>query len=66
MEIAKAVMILDPEVVTIGGRLGRVFNEEDFTKIYEYLPKEFDVDVKIIGDDLAVAKGAALISEGLV
>ena len=66
LEIAKAVMILDPEVVTIGGRLGRVFNEEDFTKIYEYLPKEFDVDVKIIGDDLAVAKGAALISEGLV
>ena len=65
-EIAKAVMILDPEVVTIGGRLGRVFNEEDFKKIYEYLPEEFDVEVKIIDDDLAVAKGAALISEGLV
>ncbi len=65
-EIAKAVMILDPEVVTIGGRLGRVFNEEDFTKVYEYMPEEFDVEIKVIDDDLAVAKGASLISEGLV
>ena len=60
-EIAKAVMILDPELVVFGGRISEKLEEEDFFPIYDYLPKEFDPEVKIIKDGLAVAKGAALL-----
>ncbi len=65
-EVARAVMILDPEVVTFGGRIAKMFDEDDFSIVYEYLPPEFDPEIKVIKDELAVAKGAALISEGLV
>ncbi len=65
-EVAKAVIILDPQLVVFGGRIAEKFEEEDFNLIYKFLPEEFDVEIKIIKDGLAVAKGAAIICEGLV
>ena len=61
-EVAKAVMILDPQLVAFGGRISEKLREEDFYLIYDYLPEEFDPEIKVIKDGLAVAKGAALLS----
>ncbi len=61
-EVAKAVMILDPQLVAFGGRISEKLKEEDFYLIYDYLPEEFDPEIKVIKDGLAVAKGAALLS----
>jgi len=60
-EIARAVMILDPQLVAFGGRIAEKLEEDDFHLIYEYLPEEFDPEIRIVRDGLAVAKGAALL-----
>ncbi len=61
-EIAKAVMILDPEAVVFGGRISAVLEPEDFELIYSFLPPEFRPEIRVIKDALAVAKGAAILA----
>jgi len=61
--IANAVMILNPEAVAIGGRIGGRLDERLIGKeVSRYLPDEIDVAVKTVRDDYAVAKGAALLA----
>jgi len=62
IEISRAIMLLDVDVVAIGGRLGKIFKREDFFQIYEYLPSEFRPEIVIIDDELAVAKGASILA----
>jgi len=61
-EIAKVILILDPDAVVFGGRLAMDLEEQDFERIYSYLPPEFDPEIRIIKDPLAVAKGAAILA----
>lgn len=61
-EVAKAILILDPDLVVFGGRLAISLEEKDFERIYSYLPPEFDPEIRIIKDPLAVAKGAAILA----
>ncbi len=64
MEVAKAVMILDPDAIIFGGRISAMLESEDFEIIYEFLPAEFRPEIKIIKDPHAVAKGAAILAGG--
>ncbi|ADC66585.1 ROK family protein [Ferroglobus placidus DSM 10642] len=61
-EVARAVMILDPEAVVFGGRIASILEPEDFEQIYNFLPSEFRPEIRIIKDPLAVAKGAAILA----
>lgn len=63
-EVAKAVMILDPEAVVFGGRISSILEPEDFRLIYDFLPPEFRPEIRVIKDPLAVAKGAAILAGG--
>ncbi|WP_158413844.1 ROK family protein [Geoglobus acetivorans] len=63
-EIAKAVLILDPEAVVFGGRISALLEPEDFRQIYDFLPPEFRPEIRVIKDALAVAKGAAILAGG--
>jgi len=63
-EVAKAVMILDPEAVVFRGRISSILEPEDFEPIYEFLPPEFRPEIRVIKDPLAVAKGAAILAGG--
>ena len=65
-EVAKAIAILDPQLVVFGGRIAEKLEEEDFSLIYDFLPEEFDVGIRIIKDSLAVAKGAAILSVKMI
>lgn len=61
--IAAVIMILDPECVAFGGRVSRQFEAEDFRAgIEKYLMPEFEPEFVVIKDELAVAKGAALLA----
>lgn len=62
--IANAIMLLNPEAVAIGGRIGgRLDIEIVKTNVSEYLPDVFVPDFYSIKDDLAVAKGACLLAK---
>ncbi len=62
--IASVVMLLDPDVVAIGGRIGgRLDARKVEEEIKKHVAEEFEFEVKTVRDDLAVAKGAALIAE---
>jgi len=62
--IANAVMLLDPQLVAIGGRIGGRLNESRVKKgIYAYLMPQFNPEIKIIDDPLAVAKGACYLAK---
>ncbi|MBE8539656.1 ROK family protein [Geoglobus acetivorans] len=63
-EIAKAVLVLDPEAVVFGGRISTLLEPEDFEIIYDFLPTEFRPEIRVIKDALAVAKGAAILAGG--
>uniref|UniRef100_A0A7C3MBQ0 ROK family protein n=1 Tax=Archaeoglobus fulgidus TaxID=2234 RepID=A0A7C3MBQ0_ARCFL len=61
--LANAVMILNPEAVAVGGRIGARLDERFVeNKVNGYLPVEMYVAVKRIRDDYAAAKGAALLA----
>jgi len=63
ISIANAVLILHPEVVAIGGRIGGRLDEKKVRDgIRKWLPDVLDVKVQIIKDDYAVAKGAAMLA----
>ena len=61
-EVAKAVLILDPEAIVFGGRISATLEPGDFMPVYSYLPPEFRPEIKVIKDPLAVAKGAAILA----
>ncbi len=59
--VANAVTLLDVECVAFGGRIGGALSEEVLKeRIGRYLMPEFDTEVRVIKDPLAVAKGACL------
>ncbi|MCS7122231.1 MAG: ROK family protein [Archaeoglobaceae archaeon] len=61
--IAFSVMLLDPEFVVIGGRVGGRLNEKLIEEeVKKFTAEEFEFKVVCIQDDLAVAKGAALLA----
>ncbi|AGK60230.1 Transcriptional regulator/sugar kinase [Archaeoglobus sulfaticallidus PM70-1] len=62
--VAFAVMMMDFEGVVVGGRIGMSLSEKVLKKrISEYLMPEFDPEIKILKDELAVAKGSALLAK---
>lgn len=63
-EIARAVLILDPEAIVFGGRISALLEPDDFGLIYDFLPPEFRPEIMVIKDPLAVAKGAAILAGG--
>lgn len=63
ISIANAVMILNPEAVALGGRIGgrldvKILEE----RVSRYLPEVFFPSFYSIKDDFAVAKGACLLA----
>jgi predicted NBD/HSP70 family sugar kinase len=61
--LANAVMVLNPEAVAIGGRIGSRLQVEIVEKrVAKYLPTVFKPNFFVIEDDYAVAKGAALLA----
>ncbi|KUK06639.1 MAG: Transcriptional regulatory protein, Rok family, partial [Archaeoglobus fulgidus] len=61
--LANAVMLLNPEAIALGGRIGGRLDERPLAeKVNRYLPEEIDVVVRVVKDDYAVAKGAALLA----
>ncbi len=61
--IANVILIFDIPFIAIGGRIGGRLKEEKIKKIYEYLPKQFKPEIRVIKDDLMVAKGACLLAK---
>lgn len=63
--VANAVMLLDPTAVVLGGRIGMQLDEAKLKeRIYRYLMPGFTPEIKILKDELAVAKGACLLARG--
>ena len=62
--IANAIMLLDPEIVAIGGRIGGKLSKDKLKdKIYAFLATHFEPEIEIVSDPLAVAKGACLLAK---
>lgn len=62
--VANAILLFDLPFVAIGGRIGgRIREDKIRNRIYEYLPKQFKPEIKVIKDDLMVAKGVCLLVE---
>ncbi|MCD6492275.1 MAG: ROK family protein [Archaeoglobaceae archaeon] len=62
--IANAIMLLDPEIVAIGGRIGGKLSKDKLKdKIYSFLATHFEPEIEIVNDPLAVAKGACLLAK---
>jgi glucokinase/N-acetylglucosamine kinase len=60
-------MLMDFEAVVIGGRIGVRLQEQVLKKrVYSYLMPEFQPEIRILDDELAVAKGAALLAKDVV
>lgn len=61
--LAFSAMLLDPEFIVLGGRIGGRLDEKTVEKeVKRYTDEEFDFKVVCVKDDLAVAKGAALLA----
>jgi predicted NBD/HSP70 family sugar kinase len=61
--VATAVMLLNPEVVTFGGRIGGRLDESVLcSEISKFIPDAFIPEFKVVKDDFAVAKGAAMLA----
>ncbi len=62
--VANAVMLLDSTAVVLGGRIGMRLDEAKLKeRIYRYLMPGFSPEIKILKDELAVAKGACLLAK---
>ncbi len=67
MSIANAVMILHPEAVIVGGRIGgRLDRKKLESRVHEWLPDVIKVEVHVVEDDYAVAKGAAMLARDTI
>ncbi|MEM0353614.1 MAG: ROK family protein [Archaeoglobaceae archaeon] len=65
--VSTAIMLLNPEIVTFGGRIGGRLREEILSKeISKLIPDVFKPEFKVIKDDYAVAKGSALLAKDLL
>ena len=66
-QIASVLMLMDFEAVVFGGRIGARLSVDKLKGgIAKYLMPEFMPEIEILEDELAVAKGAALLAkEGL-
>ncbi len=60
--VANAILLFDPSIVAIGGRIGGRIDEKKLSKIYDFLPSQFKPKIKTIKDDYMVAKGAAYLA----
>ena len=64
-EIANIITLMDPEAVVFGGRIGMALKKERLKDdIYSYLMPQFQPEIEIMNDALAVAKGACLMALG--
>jgi len=65
--VSNAIMLLNPEVVTFGGRIGGRLSEEVLSEeISKLIPDVFTPEFKVLNDDYAVAKGASLLARDLL
>ncbi|MEM1578854.1 MAG: ROK family protein [Archaeoglobaceae archaeon] len=65
--LANAIMLLNPEVVALGGRIGGKLREEILGKeVATFIPEVFIPEFRIVNDDFAVAKGAAMLARDLL
>ena len=64
--IANAILLFDLPVVAIGGRIGGRLKKRELDRVKKYLPPHFKANIKIIKDDLMVAKGACLLAEEII
>ena len=63
--VANAVMLLDPEAVVFGGRIGGNMDVKVLKgEIYKHLMDGFEPEIVTLKDPLAVAKGASLLALG--
>lgn len=61
--VSVAIMLLNPEIVTFGGRIGGRLREDILSdEISRLIPEVFKPEFKVIKDDYAVAKGSALLA----
>ena len=61
--LANATLLFDPSIIAIGGRIGGRLSKEKLHKIYDFLPSQFQPEIKVIKDDYMVAKGACYLAE---
>lgn len=65
--VSNAIMLLNPEIVTFGGRIGGRLRKEILRdEISKLIPNVFEPEFMVIEDDFAVAKGAALLARDLL
>jgi glucokinase/N-acetylglucosamine kinase len=63
ISLANAALILNPEAIAFGGRIGGRLDVEIVKgEMEKFLPEEIELEVVSIKDDYAVAKGAALLA----
>ena len=61
--LANVIMVLNPEAIVIGGRIGyRLDLRKIRDEVLRYIPKDFEPKFYSLKDDLAVAKGACLLA----
>ncbi len=61
--LSYAIMILNPELIVLGGRIGSRLNPEAVgEEVSKHLPEAFLPEFRSVEDDFAVAKGAAMLS----
>ncbi len=64
--LAAAIMVLNPEVVALGGRIGgRLDSKVVEETVMKYVADELKPEFCTINDDLAVAKGAAMLASSI-
>ncbi len=67
MAIANAIVLLDPEVVVLGGRIGGNLDVKVVKdRVYRYLMEGFEPEILTLNDPLAVAKGACMLAEEIL
>lgn len=65
--VANAIMLLNPEIVVFGGRIGASLDESVIaSEISKLIPEVFLPEFRIVRDHFAVAKGAAMLANDLL
>ncbi len=67
ISLANAVMILHPEAVAVGGRIGGRLDASIIQEnVEKWLPSVIEVEIHTVKDDYAVAKGAAMLARDTI